>query len=297
MHISGSSISHNVGFTLGYSTITLKDGIHAVIKNTTFKNNSALGGGALIAQDQCKVTLISCTFSSNKAVTAKALTLLKNPNVEMKTTINDENGTIALRSPRPFNRTWLRHQTPESITRKKLNISRRSAGHHLDGNNIRTFASKLNRTFFRPKKLEVIPAKRMSNSTARSYDQNNTGKFKPVLGTLFNQTSSAAKEPETDTAYQTHPLTNSSVLRNTVQQAPGIGGAVFVATHSQLLMTNCRFEDNSAQYGAGAIGAGLNVTLDVQGTMFVGNKALVLLRRSDSCPNSKFTSESQIVHL
>ena len=105
IHINGSSISQNVAFTLSYSAVTLKDGIHAVVKNTTFMNNSALGGGALNADNQCKVTLDNCTFSSNKAVTGKTLTLLKNRNVETPTNSNDENGTIPPWSPASFNQT------------------------------------------------------------------------------------------------------------------------------------------------------------------------------------------------
>ena len=186
--------------------------------------------------------------------------------------------------PRRFHQTWSQHPKPESITRKKLNISKTSTRHYLDQNNIRTFATIsptfFNRTSSRLPKPEVIPAKRTNNyrkSTARPFDQNNTGIFTPIVPLLFNQILSDAKESERNRIYQTHQLMNSSILRNTVQQdgyPPGIGGAVQIATQSQLVVTNCVFEDNSAQLVGGAVTAVLNVTLDIQGTTFVGNKAV-----------------------
>ena len=284
LHLSGSLMSQNFAFTLGYSAISLKDGIHAVLNNTVFRNNSALIGGAMYVEDHCQVRLANCTFSSNKAITGKTLTLRKNPNVQTPTNSNDENGTIAHWSPASFNQTWLLHQKPETLTRKKLNISKRSTRLHLHQNNIRTLMpispALFNQTSSRLQTPEDIQAERINNyrkSTARPFDQNNTGIFTPNILLLSNQTSSATSEPERKAIYQTHHLINSSILRNTVQQEgypPGIGGAVFVVTQSELLVTNCVFEGNSAQVAAGAIVAMQNVTLDIQGTTFVGNKAL-----------------------
>ena len=57
MVISGSSISQNIASSPGYSSITLQDRIHADVHDTVFENNSALVGGAMIARDQCRVTL------------------------------------------------------------------------------------------------------------------------------------------------------------------------------------------------------------------------------------------------
>ena len=50
LRISSSLFLENVAFTLGYSAITLYEGIHAAVHDTIFRNNSALAGGALIAQ-------------------------------------------------------------------------------------------------------------------------------------------------------------------------------------------------------------------------------------------------------
>ena len=94
MSISSSVISQNVAFTLGYSAITLKDRIHAVLHDTVFGNNSALAGGAVNAEKKCQVTLNNCTFSLNKAVTGKTLNIPTKLKLKAEMT---ENRTIALR--------------------------------------------------------------------------------------------------------------------------------------------------------------------------------------------------------
>ena len=243
LHVSSSSLSQNVALTLSYSTITLKNGIHTFVKNTTFKNNTAFAGGTVKAQNKCLVTLVNCTFSSNKAITGKTLTILKNLHVEMPTNTNNENGTIAPWSPASFKQTLLLHQKPESITRKKRNILKRSTRRHLHQRNFRTITpispTLFNQTSSRLETPEDIQAERINNyrkSTARRVNQNNTGKFKPIVPMLFNQTSSASR----NAIYQTHHLTNRSILRNTVQQEgypPGLGGAVEIVTQSQLRVT------------------------------------------------------------
>ena len=266
MRMSSSLFSQNVASTLGYSTITSKYKSHLVVKNTMFKNNSALAGGALIAQEQCKVMLNNCTFSSNKAITGKTLNISKNLHVKMTTNNLDQTSSS--------------NKKPESIARKKRNISERLTGHHLHQNRIRTFAT-ISSTLFNctsvcPQTPEVIAAKTMNNSTERLFDQNNKGTFTPIVAVLLHKTSSAAKKLEVYAADQTHLLMNSSILRNAVRKEdylPGPGGAVLVVTQSQLLVTNCVFEDNSAQLTGGAIIAGLDSTLDIKGTTFVGNKA------------------------
>ena len=197
MRISSSVISQNVAFTLGYSAITLKDGINAVVHKTVFKNNSALWGGAMNAENHCQLTLNNCTFTSNKAVTGKTLNASKIPNIEMITKSINKNGTYPPWSPTSFNQTWLHHQKPKSISGKKLNISRRSARQPVYGNTIGTITpispTLFNQTSFRPQTPEISPAKTMNNSTARTLGQNNTGTFTPIVRMLINQTSLAAK--------------------------------------------------------------------------------------------------------
>ena len=219
MQISTSLISQNVAFTLWYSSITLYNGIHAFVKNTTFTNNTALAGGVMNALEQCKITLDNCSFSSNKAIAVKSLNITKDPNIE----ITDKYGKFTSWSLNSFNQTLLLHQKSKSIQGKKLNISKSLTGHHLDQNNIRTFAhiipTLINQTSLRLQAPEVIPAERMKSSrksTVRPRDQNNTGTSMLIVPILLYQASSNAKEPETRADDQTNRLINSSTLGNTV---------------------------------------------------------------------------------
>ena len=165
----------------------------------------------------------------------------KTPNVETATkSLNKRTFTPKTPTPR------LHNQTSESMKGQKRNISKKISNHHPNQSNIT--------------KIKKHPR-----------DQINTGTFAPIIRMLFNRTSSAANAVD-----QTHHLAISSFLRNTVRHEdypPGVGGAVFVVLFSQLMVTNCVFEDNSADDLAGVMGAGVNVTLDIQNTTFVDNKA------------------------
>ena len=193
--ISSSLILQNIASSPGYSAISLQDGIHAEVHDTVFRNNLALVGGAIIAQDECRITLTNSTFSSNKAITGE-----------------------------------------------KANISKRAA---------------------------------------HSLHQNNIGTFRPMSPTLFNQTFSGDEKREVIAAHQAHLLARSAILIKSSAKhgsalpdlPPFTGGAIYVERQSQVLMKNCTFEYNLAQY-AGAIAATSNTTLDVQETTFVSNKAL-----------------------
>ena len=197
MFMNNSTHSHNMASSSGHCPVSLKDGIQAVMINTVFSNNSALVGGAVIAQDECRVALTNCTFFLNKAITEKALSISKNPNIQRSTGTPNQNAT-------------------------------------------RTVAS-------------------MSPS-------------------LFNEESSDGRKPKT---IATHLLQRSPILKKKfVQQEdglfepdPGQGGTIYVTIQSQLLVTNCTFEDNSAQSWGGAIITLSNTMLRVQETTFVGNKA------------------------
>ena len=195
--MSSSLILQNTASSPSYSTISLQDRIHADVHDTVFRNNSALVGGAMFAQDECRVTLKNCTLTSNKAITAKALSISKNPNLQ------------------------------------------RSAG---------------------------------------TPDQNVTKTVANTSPTLFNETSSDGEKTKT---IATHLLRRRPILSKTsvrqedalLRPYPGYGGAIYVAIQSQLLMTSCTFKDNAAQSWGGAIITKFNVTLRVQETTFVGNKA------------------------
>ena len=99
MSISGSSMSQNVAFTLGYSAITLHNRIHVVVNGTVFNNNTAFIGGAMFAEDHCRVTLTNCTFSANKAITGKTLTAPKAQNLDVTISNAAKNGTLTPNSP------------------------------------------------------------------------------------------------------------------------------------------------------------------------------------------------------
>ena len=197
MFINNSTHSHNVATSFRYSAITLRDGIHAVMINTVFINNSALDGGAMIVEDQCRVTLTNCTFSSNRAaITGKTLIFPKNTSVEM---------------------------------------------------------------------------------TARTINKNNVGTYFYINPLLLNHTSPHDKKLKTVAAHQVHLLVKSPILEKMSapkeDSLPYIGGAVFVRVESQLFVTNCVFENNSAKSIGAAISAKLNATLYVQETTFVSNRA------------------------
>ena len=211
MHISGSLVSRNVAFILGYSTISLQRGIQAVLQDTVFTNNSAINGGIMIAKDQCIITLTNCTFSSNKAITRKLLTIPKNLKSVIVTQSHHQNNTetFTARSPFLFNYTTSRHRNLQRALNhiKKQTKDKQSIG--------------------------VLPVD------------------------LLVRISSSNKK--------------SAQLKGVSR---GLGGAIFVTIQSEILVTNCVFEDNSAQVGAGAIVAGFNVILDIQETTFIHNKAL-----------------------
>ena len=197
MFINNSTHSHNMASSPSYSPVSLEDGIHAVMINTVFSNNSAVSGGALIAKNQCKIALTNCTFSSNKAITGKTFNISKNSNIQRSV------------------------DTPE---------------------------------------------------------QNTTRTVTPVSHTSFNQASFDDKKPKAIAAQLL--VRNPIFEKNSVQQEDalvgtflGFGGAIYVDTQSQLLVTNSTFKDNSAQLVGGAISVDSNVTLHVQETTFVGNKA------------------------
>ena len=97
----------------------------------------------------------------------------------------------------------------------------------------------------------------------------------PSVPILFNKTSSDGRKPKT---IATHLLQRSPILKKKFVQHedgllepyPGQGGAIYVTIQSQLLVTNCTFEDNSAQSIGGAIVTESNTRLRVQETIFVG---------------------------
>ena len=209
LNIRSSLFSQNIAFIMGYSTISLKDGIHAVVHDTVLRNNSAINGGALNVYKLCHVTLVNCTFSSNKAITGKTVYIPKRLEIATNSHHQNNSGTFATRNS-------------AFSTSRHRNVQR--AVNTYGQNN---FEKQTNDTKF----LAALPVH--------------------FLGTSFSKKQAAQLKGVSH----------------------GIGGAIFMAAHTQFFLTNCVFEDNSAQKMAGAIYADLNAILDVQGTTFVGNKA------------------------
>ena len=110
----------------------------------------------------------------------------------------------------------------------------------------------------------------------RSFDENKTEPFTRINSTLFNKRLSDAHEGMAVDHVLLHRRRSFFMKNFTHQKGPsrGIGGAIFVTVHSQMFVTNCVFEANSAQRVAGAICATFYATLDIQETTFVGNNAL-----------------------
>ena len=105
LSISGSLFSQNIATSLGYSTISLRDGITTVVDSTVFRNNSALRGGAMYVEDWCQVTLANSSFSSNKATVGKILKILNNSIPQGTSGINHQYTSGTYRSPIGFHQT------------------------------------------------------------------------------------------------------------------------------------------------------------------------------------------------
>ena len=81
MEINGSLFSSNVANSFGFSTVSFRKDSLAIIKDAVFMNNAAMLGGALLAEDQCHVQSVNCTFSANKAITGGAIAILERTNL------------------------------------------------------------------------------------------------------------------------------------------------------------------------------------------------------------------------
>ena len=221
MRISSSLMSQNVALTLGYSAISLYDGTNAVVKSSMFKNNSALTGGVLIAENQCQVTLSNCTFSSNQVTRGKTLNIQKSLNPQRTSHIFPVNGTYKTVSPTLFNHT----------------------------------------------------SSRYLHWVVHTRDPDDNGYFILMPLPFFNQTSNR----EMIASHRIDLLVKSSIWKtNSAQQKgvlPGFGGTINLSVQSQLLVTNCVFENNFAG-GGGAIAAQQSAIIDIQETTFVSNTAL-----------------------
>ena len=237
LQISNSLILYNIVTSLGYSSITLYDGTNAAVNSTTFKNNSGLAGGSLIAVDQCQVTLTNCTFSSNEAITTE-----KTANIQK---ISNK-------------------VTTEKTANIQKILSLQRTSHSSHGN---ATYKPISPTTFNLTTLRYLPR------APHTRDLNNTRSFMPISLRLFNLTT--CRETIASDGFDLLVTRSTSKKNSDLKKGvlSGFGAAVYLAIQSHLLVTNCTFENNSAKMG-GVIAAQQNVTLGMQETIFVVNKAL-----------------------
>ena len=247
MHISGSSISQNRVSSTLYSAITLRHGIHAVVNNTVFRNNSARVGGALIGENQCNITITNCTFSSNKAKTMK---ILKTSNVKIPGCSIDKNnvGTHFLINPNLFNHT--------SSHDKNLKLTPHPA--------LLLKSSMLNK---KSSKNQEDPLPSVGGAIYVGMQS----KFM-VTNCVFEGNSAQ------DMAGAILAALNVTLkMQETIfvgNKAFSDGGAINVQQEAHLRMTNCVLDDNISERLGGAIAASYNVTVEIQETNFTRNSAL-----------------------
>ena len=91
LKINGSLFSSNLAKSIGFSTVSVQKDSLAVIKDTVFMNNKAMLGGALIAEGQCRLQGVNCTFTANKAIVGGAIASLEGTNLAVTHSTFSEN--------------------------------------------------------------------------------------------------------------------------------------------------------------------------------------------------------------
>ena len=135
----------------------------------------------MYVEDKCSITLTNCIFSSNKAITGKTLTVLKNSNVKMAVKSPDRNGTFTRLSQTSFNQTRLQHRKLESLAAEKLDISKRQTRLHLDQNSPGAITPTSHRLFSKTSSHPLKPA--AVAKTIMSISRKST----PIARMLFNK--------------------------------------------------------------------------------------------------------------
>ena len=355
MQISSSLISQSIR----YSAISLQDRVTAVLNNTVFRNNSALAGGAMYVEYHCQVTLANCTFSSNKAITGKTSNISKNSNLQIAAHTSDQNNIekfetiksmffnqtsseeskaiaadqVHLPGKRSFFMKNFVHQNGPLIgiggaifitVQSQLlvtscafedNSAQSIAGAIMGGLdvtlNIQETKFVRNKALMQSGAIDV-EQKALLEITNCTFEDNSAQSFAGAITALINvvldiqKTTFVGNKVLSDSGgainveHQSHlRITNCTFEDNSARRAAGAimagldarlniqgttfvgntavldsGGAIDAEQQVHIRITNCRFEDNSAQRAAGAIISGLNATLDIQGTTFIGNRAL-----------------------
>ena len=266
INISDSFISHIIALTPGYSAVTLRHAIQAVVNNTAFRNNSALVGGALYADEQCQVTLTYCTFCANKAITGKTMNISKKSNLQkgLQTLDGNNNGTH-----KPIRSTLFNQTSSDSKHSKTI-----SAQHA------------------KPHKRSLITKTKPAHLLVRGYHTTNhsdqqDGSSLGSGGAIFawGECQILVRNciiKDNSAQYVGGAIVTALNVKLDIEETTFVGnkalydgGAIDVQQQAQLRITNCVFGDNvSQQVLGGVICGGGNITLDIQETTFVGNKAL-----------------------
>ena len=279
MHISGSSISQNIASSPGYSSITLQDRIHADVHDTVFKNNSALDGGAMIAQDECRVTLKNCNFSSNKAIIGKTSHIFKNSKVRRAASTPNQNtmGLDTPISPTLFN------QTSSGDKKRKVIAPRLLVKSSI----LKKISVQKEGVLFEPNPGHggaiYVAIQSQLLVTNCTFEVNSAQTWGGAISADCNitlhvqETTFVGNKAQRGGAIAAGLNATLHIEETTFVGNKGLGdgGAIQIQQQSQLLVTNCVFDDNISGRLGSAIDAAFNVTLEVKATNFTWNRAAI----------------------
>ena len=272
MLINYSLISLNIASSPGCSALTLKDGIHADVHATVFKNNSALVGGAVIVENQCTTTLTNCTFSSNNV---KTLNIPKTSNVKMATRpiVKDNIGTFFFINRSLFNNTASRDKNlkvmspHQALLLKTSTLNQKSSKKEdpvpsMGGAVFILLHSQLFATncLFEANSAELAGAiAATANVTLEIQQTYFTRNGALMLGGAIHAAGNVTLNVQETTFVGNKALSD--------------GGAINTQQQSYLRMRNCEFDDNISERLGGGIIVTANASLEIQDTTFTGNKA------------------------
>ena len=307
MYVNILTISRSMATSLGYSSISLQHMIQMIMHNTVFRNNSALSGGAMFVEDQCRVALTNCTFSSNIANAGKTLNISKISNLRRASSTLVQNSTRAFTPPTHilFNQTSIGDKNPKVIVfhglggaiLAKLNVTLDVQETTFIGNKASDDGGAIN--------IQNHAYLRMTNCV---FDENISGRLGGAISAAFNatlhvqettfvsnkafqyaggitagqnatlyteETTFVGNKAQYAGAIFAHVQANLFLDETTFvgNKASGEGGAINIQQQAYLRMTNCVFDENISERLGGAIAAAANTTLEIQETNFTHNRA------------------------
>ena len=284
LNMNNSLVSQNSGPSAGFSAIVLQDEIRADIRNSVFEDNSARNGGALNADNHCRLELVNCTFSRNKAIgsigsvgSGGAISALRQVKVHITSCMFQDNfaqylggaihgGIDVLIQIEDTN--FTRNEASVGgvfgiMNQAKLGIARclfednlaREKGGAIFGDNIA---------------LQVQETTFVANNALHGgamYVQANTQAL--LTNCKFhNNVAENAGGAIRGQCYVTLELHDTNFTSNKASQ----GGVFDIIDQANLLITHCVFEDNEAHQRGGAI-SGQSITLCVGESRFITNTA------------------------